>query len=370
MLNVTVRGSDVIFLGGRTDITIPPAVRRGILPPACNATGSTSEEIRETFPPFLGVVGGDIIRLAGSFDRRHPAVSTGSAGPTSAPRATTPTRLGSSCRATSRRSGGISGYFGPEGSVGCLPRRQLDNCQTECQWRARAPQPGSTTGLGRNFLTLTPGLGQIFYIGNGVTTSVAVFQEFIAPVGATRLFLGSRTASASMACRCLRRQRWAYQVRIGVNEVPTVPEPGVLALLGLGLVGLPPRPAHCFKVKVPSGLSAPPRHGFADERPSEASGFLDLGPDIDRFRRVAARPSPGCGRPAWLGASSRRRRASLRISRLLSPSKPGGSMPALKVITIFCISAIEELRGLSLRYAAAGGRAPVGRRCRRSRAAG
>ncbi|MES2657206.1 MAG: Ig-like domain-containing protein [Verrucomicrobiota bacterium] len=47
----------------------------------------------------------------------------------------------------------------------------------------------TTSGLGTNFTTLTPSLGQVFFIGDGVTSSGAV-QRFQIPATATRLFLG------------------------------------------------------------------------------------------------------------------------------------------------------------------------------------
>lgn len=47
----------------------------------------------------------------------------------------------------------------------------------------------STNGLNTNFASLAPGLRQVFYIGNGLTTN-GVAQNFVVPAGATRLALG------------------------------------------------------------------------------------------------------------------------------------------------------------------------------------
>ena len=47
----------------------------------------------------------------------------------------------------------------------------------------------SSQGLGMDFLTLAPAIGQVFFIGDG-QTSGGVTQTFFAPSGATRLFLG------------------------------------------------------------------------------------------------------------------------------------------------------------------------------------
>jgi hypothetical protein len=94
----------------------------------------------------------------------------------------------------------------------------------------------SPSGLGIDFLTLSPLLGHVFYIGDGVTSG-AVFQEFIAPAGATRLFLGIPDGFGFVgAPGAYDDNDGAYLVRIGVNEIPTVPAPGSLALLGLGFV--------------------------------------------------------------------------------------------------------------------------------------
>jgi hypothetical protein len=53
-----------------------------------------------------------------------------------------------------------------------------------------------STGLGLAFTTLSPLVGQMFFIGDGRTTlnlgpSAGTEQAFVVPVGATRLFLGS-----------------------------------------------------------------------------------------------------------------------------------------------------------------------------------
>ncbi|HKG23513.1 MAG TPA: HYR domain-containing protein [Blastocatellia bacterium] len=47
-----------------------------------------------------------------------------------------------------------------------------------------------SSAASRDYLTLSPQLRQVFFIGNGLT-SAAVLQQVIAPAGATRLFLGT-----------------------------------------------------------------------------------------------------------------------------------------------------------------------------------
>lgn len=65
-----------------------------------------------------------------------------------------------------------------------------------------APAPAtldftSEGGLGLNFSTLSPELGQVFFIGDG-KTSGNLDQIFNAPAGATRLFLGFADAPFSV----------------------------------------------------------------------------------------------------------------------------------------------------------------------------
>jgi hypothetical protein len=173
---VTIKGSDAIFLAGRTDLVIPPAsdpwpgglLRHGF---------PTPEEIQETLPPFIPVSGGDVIRAA------DPAVGgvsfyNGFGGIVFGP-------SGDGLSGSNLSSfGGISGYIGPRGPLSGV---FLDDS-------IPAGGPPSTldfspSRLGIDFLTLSPALGQVFYIGDGITGG-GDFQEFIAPAGATRLFLG------------------------------------------------------------------------------------------------------------------------------------------------------------------------------------
>jgi hypothetical protein len=173
---VTIKGSDAIFLAGRTDLVIPPTsdpwpgglIRHGF---------PTPEEIQETVPPFIPVSGGDVIRVA------DPAVGgvsffNGFGGIVFGP-------SGSGLSGSNLSSfGGISDYIGPQGP--------LTGVFLDDSIPVTGPPPAldfSPAGLGIDFLTLSPALGQVFYIGDGITGG-GTFQEFIAPAGATRLFLG------------------------------------------------------------------------------------------------------------------------------------------------------------------------------------
>lgn len=229
VITVNVDGSDAIFLAGRSDLVIPPASDPwpgGMIRHA----GPTPEEIQETLPPGFAVTTGDVIRLA------DPAVGgisffNGVGAPYYGPGGNQPNCSGGACSDLGGY-GGISGYFGPEGAlVGVFLD---DNVPL-----AGAPSrlDFSSAGLGVNFASLAPALGQVFYIGDGLTDS-NVFQQFLAPSGATRLFLGIPDGFGfDGAPGAYDDNDGSYRVRLGINEIPSVPEPATLSLLGLALLG-------------------------------------------------------------------------------------------------------------------------------------
>ena len=89
-----------------------------------------------------------------------------------------------------------------------------------------SPAPGNLdfSGNGINFATLSPGLKQVFFIGDGRNND-GILQSFVVPAGATRLFLGMSD-----------RFEWANNS--GAFEVTLVPSPGVLSGLGLAACAL------------------------------------------------------------------------------------------------------------------------------------
>ena len=223
--DVTIDGSDAIWLAGRADLVIPAAN----LPWAGGLGrhgGPTPEEILETIPPFLTVAGGDVIKAL------DPAVGgisffNGFGAPIFGPG-------GNGASGSSLTSfGGISGYVGPQGPlVGVFLTDAIPN------GAAPAGLNFSPAGLGIDFASLSPALGQVFYIGDGRNAANA-FQDFIAPVGATRLYLGIPDGfSFGGAPGAYDDNDGAYSVRIGVNEVPAIPEPATHAMLALGLIGV------------------------------------------------------------------------------------------------------------------------------------
>lgn len=74
-------------------------------------------------------------------------------------------------------------------------------------------------------------------------TSTNVYQQFTAPAGATRLFLGIPDGFGfDDEPGAYDDNDGAYRVRVGINEVPdpAIPEPlsCVMALFGLGALGI------------------------------------------------------------------------------------------------------------------------------------
>ena len=220
--DVTIDGGDAIWLAGRTDLVIPPAsdpwpgglIRHG---------GPTPEEIQETMPSFVSVVAGDVIKAL------DPAVGgisffNGIGGTIYGPG-------GNGLDGSNLTSfGGISSYVGPQGPlVGVF----LDDSVP-----SSGPPAGlnfSSTGIGTDFASITPGLGQVFYIGDG-KTSGGDFQEFIAPTGATRLFLGIPDGFGFVGTPgAYDDNDGSYRIRIGVNQIPVIPEPETYALMLAGL---------------------------------------------------------------------------------------------------------------------------------------
>ncbi len=94
--------------------------------------------------------------------------------------------------------------------------------------------PGRRTDL-TNFTSLANlDIGQIFFIGDGRTgTGTGAIQQFFAPAGATRLFLGTADGHE------WNNNSGAALVTINTNAVAPVPEPEAWAsmVLGLGLAG-------------------------------------------------------------------------------------------------------------------------------------
>jgi hypothetical protein len=103
-----------------------------------------------------------------------------------------------------------------------------------------APGPLDYSVISTNFASFAPSLHQIFFIGNGLRHDGTTVQDFIVPVGATRLFLGSADGYG------WANNSGSHDVTVTYSELslgkfgPTnaVPEPSTFALLATAGVGL------------------------------------------------------------------------------------------------------------------------------------
>ena len=210
--NVQIDGPDAIFLAGRTDVRIPPASEpwNGPGTRLIRHGSDTPEEALESLPPSVPVEAGDIIR---ALDPASGGINffLGFGPPFFGPSGNglSGSNLGS--------LDGISGYQGPEGPLAgvflsdaipdsdVIPPPTLDF------------RPG---GIGVDFESLEPELGQVFYIGDGVTKT-GMFQEFVAPLGATRLFLAIPDGFGfDGPPGAYDDNDGSYQIVIAINEIP------------------------------------------------------------------------------------------------------------------------------------------------------
>jgi len=91
-----------------------------------------------------------------------------------------------------------------------------------------APSAMDFSTIGTDFPSLSPGLKQVFFIGDGVGAGNVV-QTFLVPTGATRLYLGTMDGYG-----------WWNNVGAYDVSVTAVPEPETYAMMlaGLGMLGL------------------------------------------------------------------------------------------------------------------------------------
>jgi len=92
-------------------------------------------------------------------------------------------------------AGSLSGYLGPGGALLAVFWDETTSNDT-----ARTPPTlNFQTPSSRDYESIAPLLGQLFFLGDGRTTS-GLLQEVIAPVGATRLYFGITDGTPLIHC--------------------------------------------------------------------------------------------------------------------------------------------------------------------------
>jgi hypothetical protein len=99
-----------------------------------------------------------------------------------------------------------------------------------------APNPlDFSTPASRDYLSVSPGLKQVFFIGDGLTSSGETQQVFI-PAGATRLFLGTMDGC------CNSDNSGSFTVHVS----GIIPEPSAVFLLSVGALAV----VRCGRVRI------------------------------------------------------------------------------------------------------------------------
>jgi hypothetical protein len=124
---------------------------------------------------------------------------------------------------TNHRPGAINGISDIRAPINSLLAIFLDDNQPD---GSLAPMTLDFELTGLEFLTLTPVLKQVFFVGDGSTTTGEI-QQFAIPDGATRLYLGTMDGFG------WHNNNGAYDV-----EVSSIPIPATANLFVSGLISL------------------------------------------------------------------------------------------------------------------------------------
>ncbi len=213
--DVILDGTDAIYLAGRDDVTVPALDYdffdgEGDLILKRHNYGSVPADFEiETFPVLVPVTAGDVVRVMDTAEGWiHFYNGLGSPATGFGPE-------GNMIQSVLNPLEGLSGWHGPQGSLAGV---FLDDSNPNEQ-SPLATLDFWSVGT-RDFVSLSPALSQVFFIGDGVN-NLGDFQEFIAPSGATRLFLGIPDGFGFFGSPgAYEDNDGEYRILIGVNQIP------------------------------------------------------------------------------------------------------------------------------------------------------
>ena len=152
---------------------------------------------------------------SGGFDYSGNIPATASADGNGSPANMTSSALGISGPQNVNFNGLVGVFLGDDINTGAAPASRND---------------------GTNFTSIAPELYQIFWIGDGLTgTGTGDVQQFVAPVGATRLFLGATDGSGWWNNSGISTVTINYTP---AAVTPAVPELSTWAMMILGFCGV------------------------------------------------------------------------------------------------------------------------------------
>lgn len=200
--------SPVIYLAGRSDITIPSLGETSDISLFSCRDGGV---IQETFPPGYRITPGASFTFQASGQTNFYGGPPEDGFP--------PDGDPAGGMAYLDDFGGISGYQGPAGALVAV-------FLSDAIPASNPPDALDFTeeGMGSNFSRLEPQVGQVFFIGDG-RSSNGQAQTFVAPTNATRLFIGLADGayfSGPPTCYADNTGSFSYQIE---SDQPYEPLP-------------------------------------------------------------------------------------------------------------------------------------------------